>query len=78
MGIIPIFDKESQKTRWVNSSFLGFRKRNKKHFQENTELLKNVCKKYQIDYVSINTQEDYVTQLIHLFKKRNKTWKRNA
>lgn len=78
LGIIPIFDKESKKTRWVNSSFLGFRKRNKKHFQENTELLKAVCKKYRIDYVSINTQEDYISQLIHLFKKRNKTWKRNA
>ncbi len=78
LGIIPIFDKESKKTLWVNTSFLGFRKRNKKHFEENTQKLKELCKKYQVDYISINTRESYIDQLIQLFRKRNKTWKRDA
>ncbi|MCP4521304.1 MAG: DUF58 domain-containing protein [Cytophagales bacterium] len=78
LGIIPLFDKETKKTTWINSSFWGNRNKRTKQFEQNREQLQELCKKHQIDYLSINTQEDYVNQLISLFKKRNKTWKRNA
>lgn len=71
LGILPIFDKESGKTRWVNSSSMSFRKRIKNTYAQNKNTLEDFCKKQQANYLSIDTSEDYVPKLIELFKVRN-------
>lgn len=78
LGIIPVLEKESGKTRWVNTSLPGFRKKTARSLQETTDHLKKFCRKYQIDYLPIDTSEDYVPKLVRLFKKRNLSWKSNG
>ena len=72
LGIIPLYDNESEKTVWVNTSSTFFRRRLGKTFHENQNQLLDFCKRHQVNYININTQEDYVPSLIRLFKLRNK------
>lgn len=76
LGILPVRDKESNRVMWVNSSFSSFRRRTSKFLKDTMEKLETLCKKNQVDYIQISTDEDYVVKLIELFKRRNKTWKR--
>ncbi|MEX2335813.1 MAG: DUF58 domain-containing protein [Fulvivirga sp.] len=75
LGIVPIFEKESQKTIWVNTSFGNFRSRLKENYAENEEYLTKFAKRHQINFISIDTEEEYVPKLLKLFKIRNKTLK---
>ena len=75
LGIIPLYEKESQKTIWINTSSKNFRNTMQQHVQEGQFDLQTFCKKNQANYLSLNTKEDYVPQLIKLFKLRNKTRK---
>ncbi len=75
LGIIPVQDKESKKTLWVNTSFGDFRSRIYKHHTDRKEELSTFSKKHQINFLSINTHEDFVPKLLKLFKVRNKTKK---
>lgn len=75
LGIIPVQDKESKKTLWVNTSFGDFRSRIFNNHVGRKEELSTFSKKHQIDYLSVNTQEDFVPKLLKLFKVRNKTKK---
>jgi len=73
LGIIPLYDKESGKTHWINTSSASFREKLLDTFGSNQNELQNFCKKHQVNYLSINTKENYVPMLIRLFKLRNKT-----
>ena len=75
LGIVPVFDKERKKTTWVNTSFGNFRENMKQNHQTNEEELERFAKKHQINFVSVDTNEDYVPKLLKLFKVRNKTLK---
>jgi uncharacterized protein (DUF58 family) len=75
LGIIPALDKESKKTLWINTSFGDFRNQlAATHQTRQTELMK-FSRKHQINYLGINTDEDYVPKLLRLFKVRNKSLK---
>lgn len=76
LGIIPVFDKESRKTSWVNTSSNYFKTQIDITYSKSKESLLDVCRKYQINYLTIDTNEDYVHKLIRLFKVRNKSLKR--
>jgi uncharacterized protein (DUF58 family) len=75
LGIIPVLDKESGKTIWVNSSFGNFRQSISEAHGSRSKTLSDYCRKHQINYISINTQEDYVPRLLKLFKVRNRVMK---
>jgi uncharacterized protein (DUF58 family) len=75
LGIIPIIDKESKKTLWVNTSFGDFRKNIGKHHQLRREHLAQLARKHEINFISLDTDEDYVPKLLRLFKVRNKSMK---
>jgi len=75
LGIIPVLDKESGKTIWVNTSFGNFRQSISEAHGTRSQTLEQYCRKHQINYISINTQEDYVPRLLRLFKVRNKVLK---
>jgi len=75
LGIIPVLDKETQKTLWVNTSFGGFREKIAEHSTTRQQELADFSRKHQINFLSIDTDEDYVPKLLKLFKVRNKSMK---
>jgi uncharacterized protein (DUF58 family) len=76
LGIIPVYDKEKGKTTWVNTAFGSFSKKIADTFTFERANLQDICKKNQINYLSIDTSQDIVAPLIELFKYRNKSMKR--
>jgi len=75
LGIIPVQDKESRKTLWVNTSFGDFRNRIREHHGLRNKELADFSRKHQINFVTIDTDENYVPKLLKLFKVRNKSVK---
>lgn len=75
LGIIPVLDKETNKTLWVNSSFGDFRDKIAAHHASRKQELAQFSRKHQINFLSVSTDEDYVPKLLKLFKVRNQTMK---
>ena len=75
LGIIPVLDKETHKTIWVNTSFGDFRNRIAAHHTNRLKELADFSKRHQINFLSVNTDDDYVPQLLKLFKTRNRVMK---
>jgi uncharacterized protein (DUF58 family) len=71
LGLIPILDKETQITRWVNTSAKKFQKELQESFEQSKSDLEGFCRQYQVNYLSVKTNEDFVPSLIKLFKIRN-------
>ncbi len=72
LGIVPLIDKETNKTIWVNTSFKFFRENIRDTFTKGRSDLEEFCRKAQANYLNVYTHEDYVLKLIKLFKIRNK------
>jgi uncharacterized protein (DUF58 family) len=70
LGIIPVYDAEKQSTVWVNTSSGNYREEMSSRFEKRSAELKKLCHQNRADYIAINTHEDYVPELIHLFKVR--------
>ena len=75
LGIIPIVDKESRRTLWINTSFGDFRENISERLNTRKTELEKFSRKHQINFISLDTDEDYVPKLLRLFKIRNKTLK---
>ena len=75
LGIIPIIDKESKRTLWINTSFGDFRNKVVDKFESRRSELETFSRKHQINFISLDTDEDYVPKLLRLFKVRNKSLK---
>jgi hypothetical protein len=75
LGIVPVLDKESGKTLWVNTSFGDFRQKISYRLEERIDYLTSFCKKHQINFISLDTTEDYVPKLLRLFRVRNRSVK---
>lgn len=75
LGIIPVVDTESQKTLWINTSFGDFRKKISQGHDKRKEELVKFGRKHEINFISLDTDEDYVPKLLRLFKVRNKSLK---
>lgn len=72
LGIVPVYDKETKKTLWLNTSSKAFRQMQIQRFEKITQNLEEVALKSNANYLAIDTNEDFVPQLIELFRKRNK------
>jgi len=75
LGIIPTIDKESRRTLWVNTSFGDFREKVIKRYENRKSELETFSRKHEVNFVTIDTDEDYVQKLLKLFKVRNKSLK---
>lgn len=71
MGTIPIYDKESKKTFWVNSFSRSFRKKMNDELTTKKQQLEKLCTQYSANYLWVDTQEDYILKLVKLFRIRN-------
>lgn len=70
LGIIPIFDKETGKSTWVNTSSGFFKKEMKNTFEDNQWELERLCKQNKANYLAIESGSNYVNSLIQLFRYR--------
>ncbi|MFZ6013726.1 MAG: DUF58 domain-containing protein [Bacteroidota bacterium] len=75
LGIIPVIDKETQRTLWINTSFGDFRDKISNRYTARKGELEKFSRKHQINFISLDTEEDYVPHLLKLFKVRNKSRK---
>jgi uncharacterized protein (DUF58 family) len=73
LGIVPLFEKESGRNIWVNSSSSRFKNTIGQNYRNKTNELEDFCRRNDVSYLSIDTSEDYVPKLIKLFAYRNKT-----
>ena len=72
LGIVPLLEKESGKTVWLNTSSKDFKNTIEKTHGKNKESLADFCKRNDVNYVSIGTEDEYVPKLIRLFRHRNR------
>lgn len=70
LGIVPIRDKETGKTKWINSSAGHFRSRLNALYAGKRASLEDQCKRYRADYLFLHTDEDFVPKLVRLFRVR--------
>ncbi len=70
IGMLKLKDAESGKYVWVDSSSRKIRKIYSDFWNKHVARLDVMFKKCGVDYVSINTKEDYVKSLMNLFKRR--------
>lgn len=70
LGIIPVFDKETKRTVWMNTSSFSFRKKINASFIENRKKLQETCKRNKASYLQVLTHEDFVPKLVKLFRHR--------
>ncbi len=70
IGMIKLKDAESGEFIWIDSSSRKVRQTYENWWRESSEKLDYTFKRSGVDYVDINTNEDYVKSLMTLFKKR--------
>jgi uncharacterized protein (DUF58 family) len=70
-GMVPVFDAETGTQTWVNSGDGGFRKLVSRKFEELEYNLSKLGKSHRIDFLTIDTTEDYILSLEMFFRKRN-------
>ena len=70
VGMIKLKDAETGEYLWVDSSSSKVRRMYTDYWLKRKANLDILLKKSGVDYVSINTSEDYVKSLVALFKKR--------
>lgn len=72
LGIIELEEKENNFRKWVNTSSSSFKKLSNNLFISKPEELKKEMNAIGINYLKINSKENYVKNLIKLFKYRKK------
>jgi uncharacterized protein (DUF58 family) len=70
IGMVKLKDAETGKYVWVDSSSHKIRKIYTEFWNKHVARLDTLFKKCGVDYVSIDTREDYVKSLMTLFKRR--------
>ena len=70
IGLVKIFNKETGKHSWVDTSSYNVRTNYNEWWRMQEKFLDSLFKRSSTDYVSINTNEDYVKPLVGLFKQR--------
>ncbi len=70
LGIIELEEKENNYRKWVNTSSKKFKKLSENLFITKPEELKKEMKSVGINYLKINSKENYIKNLIKLFKYR--------
>ena len=72
LGIIELEEKENNFRKWVNTSSSSFKKLSDNLFISKPEELKKKMNAIGINYLKLNSKENYVKNLIKLFKYRKK------
>jgi uncharacterized protein (DUF58 family) len=73
LGIIPIENKETGESEWVNTSSKDFQKNYSKQKEKERENWSLALQKMGVDHTTVNTNEESYLQLVDLFHKRMKS-----
>ena len=72
VGLIRFADLETSSTRWVDTSSKGTRKAYDRWWYQRQQAMAETLRSSRGDFVSVATDEDYVRQLLALFKNRGR------
>ncbi|MBR2443040.1 MAG: DUF58 domain-containing protein [Rikenellaceae bacterium] len=70
VGLVEMRDAESGRTVWVDTGSRKVRESYTRAWDERHEATSRLLRRYRIDNIDIDTADNYVTQLIKLFKQR--------
>ena len=70
MGLVKVFNKETGKYMWIDTSDAAVRNNYKDWWNKHDRHLQSTFKKLGIDHASISTGQDYVQPLMGVFKRR--------
>lgn len=70
VGIVEFKDAETGKIAWIDTSSSRLRQHYAQSWQQRSDLTESILKQRRVDMATIQTDEDYVVELIKLFKKR--------
>ena len=70
VGLMRICDAETGHLQWVDTSSSAVRKAHSHWWRQQTERLSDVFTRSNVDYVSVRTDQNYVTALRSLFAQR--------
>ena len=72
VGLLWAEDAETGKTGWVDTASAPLRRNYREWFLDHLHYCRNTFARSGTDFVSIRTDENYVTALLNFFKKRGK------
>ncbi|WP_375419231.1 DUF58 domain-containing protein [uncultured Hymenobacter sp.] len=72
LGIVPLRDAETGRTQWVNTSSAMFRARHAAEARHQQEELRQLCRRQRAGFLALRTDDDFVPQLVSLFRQRNR------
>ncbi len=70
IGIITAQDSETGQIFWINTNRNKIREHYKNYFEKHQKEIKEIFLKNKIDFISLETDKDYVKPLLQLFKSR--------
>ena len=70
MGLVEMVDSESGQRAWVDTSSRSVREQYAREWQERHEAADKILSRARVDHADVTTDEDYVKELIKLFKRR--------
>lgn len=70
VGLVKLKDAETGEYLWIDTSSKRVREIYKQQWLSSSSKTETLFKKSGVDYVNINTEEDYVRSLLNLFRKR--------
>ena len=70
MGLVEMVDSESGQRVWVDTSSRSVREQYAREWQERHEAADKILSRARVDHADVTTEEDYVKELIKLFKRR--------
>lgn len=71
VGMVPLIDIETNQQRWLNAGDAKYRQKLHDRFIEVEQGISELAQRNKMDYLAINTQEDYFPVLEGYFRKRN-------
>ena len=70
IGLIKVYNKESGRSMWVDSSDRVVRNNYREWWDKHDKYLISIFKRSGVDMASIRTDQDYVRPLMNLFQMR--------
>ncbi len=70
VGIVELMDAETGRKVWTDTSSAAVRQRYRKAWEARVAAIDAILKQGKVDTAAVDTAEDYVTELIKLFKQR--------
>lgn len=71
VGLVRMLDLETSSLRWVDTSSASTRRAYAKSWYERQQGISNITARSGVDFTSISTNEDFVRNLLALFRRRS-------